>query len=73
MLPESFIEKFIKLVRANCVSRLGSEVIRNQKLEPVYLETTFFNMVDMFDRNISVRLACSRSHFIYNFCRYDAT
>ena len=58
-------------VTADRGSRLGSKVIRNQNFECVYLETTFLNLVDRLDR--LVRLVCSRSHFVQNFCRYGTT
>ena len=43
-------------------------VIRNPNFRSVYLKNTFLSLVDRFDRNISVLLACSRSDFVQNFC-----
>ena len=41
-------------VRAHHVNQLGNEVIRNRDFERVYLKTTFLNLVDQFDRKLSV-------------------
>ena len=60
----------IGLVTADRVYRLGSEVVRNQNIK---LKTKFFNLVGMFDRNLLVQLACSRSHFVRNFRHYGKT
>ena len=45
-------------VRANRVNQLDGEAIRNQNFKRVYLETTFLNLVERFDWNLSVQLAC---------------
>ena len=51
---------------------IGSELIHNQNFKCVYL-TTFLNLVDRFDRNLSVQLAGSRSHLVQNFFHYGTT
>ena len=53
--------------------RFHFSVIWNQNFKRVYLKTTFFILVDRFDRNLPDRLACSRSNFAQNFCRYGTT
>ena len=47
--------------------------MRNQHFKRAYLKTTFLNLVDRFDTNLSVRLAFSMLHFVQNFCRYGTT
>ena len=46
-------------------------VICNQNFERAYLKTTFGKLIDKFiNRNLSVRMAYSRYHFVQNFCCY---